>query len=306
MAVPRITHQMVSRSVLTDIHRNAERLARTQARLSSGREITRPSDNPYATSRALSLRSDLEATRQHQRNVSDALAWQGVTDVALGKVTDTLQRVRELTVQGASDAAGPLARESIAAEIDQLVEALKQEASASYGGRYVLSGTATQTRPYAPGAGGDVYAGDGGTIAREIGPGVAVNVNIVAGDLLGSGQAAADGRLLHVLRDIADHLRAGTTAGGEALRTTDLVRLDANLNELLRLRAASGATGNRLATAASRLAEVEETTTRLLSQTEDVDFAKAMVDFSLQQNAYQAALRSGANIVQASLLDFLR
>lgn len=306
MAVPRITHQMVSRAVLTDVHRNAERLARTQAKLSSGREISRPSDDPYATSRALSLRSDLEATRQHQRNVSDALAWQGVTDVALGKVTDTLQRVRELTVQGASDAAGPLARESIAAEIDQLVEALKQEASASYGGRYVLSGTATQTRPYAPGAAGDAYAGDAGTIAREIGPGVAINVNVVAADLLGSGQAAADGRLLHVLRDVAGHLRGGTTADADALRTTDLVRLDANLNELLRLRAASGATGNRLATAASRLAEVEETTTRLLSETEDVDFAKAMVDFSLQQNAYQAALRSGANIVQASLLDFLR
>lgn len=306
MALPRITHQMLSRSVLVDINRNAEQLARTQARLSSGREITRPSDNPYATSRALALRSDLEATRQHQRNVSDALAWQGVTDVALGKVTDTVQRVRELTVQAASDAAGPLARESIAAEIDQLVEALKQEASASYAGRYVLSGTATQTRPYTPGAAGDAYAGDTGTIAREIGPSVAVGVNVVAADVLGSGQAAADGRLLHVLRDIADHLRAGTTAGGEALRTTDLVRLDTNLNELLRLRAASGATGNRLATAASRLAEVEETTTRLLSQTEDVDFAKTMVDFSLQQNAYQAALRSGANIVQASLLDFLR
>jgi hypothetical protein len=31
-----------------------------------------------------------------------------------------------------------------------------------------------------------------------------------------------------------------------------------------------------------------------------------MVDYSTQQAAYRAALQSGANIVQASLLDFLK
>lgn len=302
----RITHGMVSRHVLSDLNQAAERLARTQRKLSSGREITRPSDDPYGTSRALTLRSDLEGTRQHLRNVSDALAWQGVTDVALARVTDVLHRVRELTVQGASDATGPLARASIAAEIDQLAEALKQEANASYGGRYVLAGTATKTRPYSPGTGGDAYAGDAGAISREIGPGVTVPVNVRGSDLLGSGQAAADGRLLHALRDIADHLRGGTTADAEALRTVDLARLDANLDELTRIRAEVGATGARLESAAARLAEVEETTLRLLSEVEDADMAKAMVDYSMQQSAYHAALKSGANIVQASLLDFLR
>jgi flagellar hook-associated protein 3 FlgL len=302
----RITHQMIARTVLADVNRSADRLAQTQSKLSSGREITRPSDDPYGTGRALSLRSELEGTRQHQRNVNDALAWQTVTDVALGTITDTVQRARELTVQGASDAAGPLARENIAAEIDQLVESVKQEASSSYGGRFVLAGSATQTRPYSPGVAGDAYAGDSSPIAREIGPGVSVVVNAVASDVLGSGQAAGDNRLLDVLRDIADHLRSGTVADGDALRTTDLSRLDDNLSEILRVRAGSGAIGNRLEAAGTRLAEVEETTGKLLSETEDADFAKTMVDFSLQQNAYQAALRSGANIVQASLLDFLR
>jgi len=33
--------------------------------------------------------------------------------------------------------------------------------------------------------------------------------------------------------------------------------------------------------------------------------AKTMIDFSMQQTVYQSALRAGANIVQASLLDFL-
>ena len=43
-----------------------------------------------------------------------------------------------------------------------------------------------------------------------------------------------------------------------------------------------------------------------LSETEDADMAKVLTDFSMQQSVYQAALKSGANIVQASLLDFLQ
>ena len=46
--------------------------------------------------------------------------------------------------------------------------------------------------------------------------------------------------------------------------------------------------------------------TEQLSNTEDADIAKTMIDFNSQSAAYQASLRAGANIVQASLMDFLR
>ena len=56
----------------------------------------------------------------------------------------------------------------------------------------------------------------------------------------------------------------------------------------------------------SRLGQYAETTTRQLSETEDADFAQTMIDLNSQQAAYQAALKAGANIVQSSLMDFLR
>jgi flagellar hook-associated protein 3 FlgL len=299
----RITNAMVARSVLSDLNRADETLGQTQRRLSSGNQITRPSDDPYGTSRAMDLRGDLEGVRQYQRNVDDALAFNGVTDVALSKVSDAINRVHELTVQGASDSAGPVAKQAIAAELDQIIESIKQEANASYAGQYVLAGTATSTRPYGNGVAGDVYAGDTAAINREIGPGVTLKVNAVASDVLGNG---SDGKLLAVLRGISAHLKSGTAADANSLRTTDLASLDASGDTLSAVRAAVGATANRLQTAQARLQEVEETNTKLLSDIEDADMAKTMVDYSMQQSAYQAALRSGANIVQASLLDFLR
>jgi flagellar hook-associated protein 3 FlgL len=301
----RITNQMISRNVLSDLNDVSARLAKTQERMSSGKQITRPSDDPYGTSRALALSTDIAGTQQYQRNVGEAVAWQNITDAALSKINDAVQRARELTIQSSNDAAGQAARSNAAAEIDQLIETIKGEANASYGGRYVFGGTATNVKPYAVG-GADAYAGNGAAVAREIGPGVSVQVNVVGQQVLGDGQTANDGKLLDVLRDVAQHLRGGTIADANTLRSTDLQGLDANLDALTQARATVGATTNRLEAADARLSQVEESTSKLLSDVQDADMAQTLVDYSMQQNVYQSALHAGANIIQQSLLDFLR
>jgi flagellar hook-associated protein 3 FlgL len=301
----RITNQMVARSILQDINDVSGRMSATKQKLASGKEITRPSDDPYGTSRALSLRSDVAAAQQYQRNVTEAVSWQNITDAALSKMTDAIHRARELTLQGANDTVGTSAREAIASEIDQLIESVKGEANASYGGRYVFSGTLTATRPYTV-SGVDTYGGNANPVAREIGPAVAVQVNVIGESLLGNGQGANDALILDNLRDVAQHLRSGTTADMNTLRTTDLQNLDANLQRLVQARATVGATTNRLEAADARLAEVEEAALKLLTEVEDADMAKTMVEFSMQNSVYQSALQAGARIVQQSLLDWLR
>jgi flagellar hook-associated protein 3 FlgL len=300
----RITTLMSSRTILSDLNDNASRLSNLQEKLSSGKQITKPSDDPYGTSRALGLRGDVAGLQQQQQNVADGTGWLNTSDTALSQVSDAVQRVRELLVQSGNDSAGQQARSSAADEIDQLTESIKQEADVKYGDHYIFSGTATDTAPYALG-GADTYAGDGGSVTREIGPQIQVPINSDISGLLGNGQAAADGKLLDTLRTISANLRGGTTADGNALRTTDLQSLDANLDTLSGMRADVGARTNRLAMADSRLQSLEQNSTQLLSDTEDADVAKTMIDYSTQQAAYTAALRAGATIVQSSLLDFL-
>ncbi len=300
----RVTTLMSSRATLRDLNEGYARLNRLQGQLSSGKQITRPSDDPYGTSRALSLRGEIDGLDQYQRNVDDGTGWLNTSDTALGQMSDVLARVRELLVNGGTDTAGPSARAAMADEIDQLTESVKQEADVQYGGRSVFSGTATDTPPYALG-GADTYAGDAGTITRAIGPGVEIPINTDVRTLLGDGQGAGDDKLLNTLRDISDHLRGGTTADANALRSTDMQRLDASLDTLNGIRADVGARTNRLAIASSRLSGLNLNATQLLSNTQDADMAQTITEYTTQQAAYNAALRAGANIVQTSLLDFL-
>ena len=303
----RLSNQMLARNTLSQLQDVSNDLYRTQRRMSSGKEITKASDDPFGTTRAMSGRRDLEEIKQLQKNVDDAASWQSVTDTALARITDVVQRSRELLISGGNDTNSSVQRESIAKEIDQLIETAKTEANGAYGGRYIFSGTETATRPYNVG-GTDAYAGNGGNIVRTIGPGVSIPVNVRGADFLGGDPAVTqpDGLLLTTLRDIATHLRGGTPADNVALRGTDIQALDRNLDNINSIRATVGATTNRLETATLRLRELEESSTEDLSKVEDADMAKTLTNFSLQQAVYQSALKTGANIVQNSLLDFLR
>jgi flagellar hook-associated protein 3 FlgL len=294
----RITQNMMSRTLLSDLQNVTDRLSRTQSKLSSGKELTAPSDDPFATSRALQMRADLAQNQQYQRNVDEANSWQSSADTSLSKVGDIVLRVRDLVVQGASDTVGSAARASIAAEITQLIDSVKSEGNANYAGRFIFSGSATLTQPYQMGA-SDAYAGNGEVVKREIGPGVQIDLNQPGINLFGD----SSGGLLATLRTIVSDLQSNN---GAALQNGDLTALDVAHDQVTLTRAVVGASQNRLETAASRLQELEQSTTQMLSNTEDADMAKTLVDFSTQQAVYQSALRSGAQIIQPSLMDFLK
>jgi len=296
----RVTQGMTSRSILQDLDNSRSRLGTIQREISSTKRISKPSDDPFGTGRTLQLSSELEGFKQYKSNVDDGTGWVTATEASLSHITETLQRARELLVQGGNDSNGQVAREGIAAEIEALTEAVKQEANVTFDGRFIFSGTETETRPYELGA-SDAYSGNEGSIKRVIGTGVELPINVNIKELLGEGNAAGDNKLL----DVATDLRGGTKENAENLRGTDLSRLSDNLDELTRVRAVVGATTNRLTTAGTRLEQLEEASLAQLSAVRDTDMPQAIVEFSTQQTAYETALRAAAKIIQPSLMDFL-
>ncbi|WP_372788458.1 flagellar hook-associated protein FlgL [Paraconexibacter sp.] len=300
----RITHTMLSSRLLMDLRRQDNAIAEAQRQVATGRRVDRPSDDPAAAHAAIRQRGEIAGLQRYQQGAAEAADWTQATDTALGGLADVLHRARELALQGANGSLSAANRENIAAEIDQLVQSAKDRANVKVGDQYLMSGTATSTAPYATGS--DAYAGDTGLVLREIGPGVTVQVSTLGSAILGSGQGAADAKLLDTLRTVADHLRGGTAADLQALRTTDLQNLEANLDTISQARATNGATAARLESAQNRLADLELAGSVRLSRLEDADMAEAMLELSTRQSAYQAALRSGATVIQQSLMDFLR
>jgi flagellar hook-associated protein 3 FlgL len=300
----RITNAMVTGSTLTDINSALAAMERSESELSSGKSILKPSDNPYGASRSVELQSTLDGLKSYANNVQDGTSWVNTASSAMQSIDDVGQRVRELLVESSSGVNNQTDLNGIADEVDQLTEAVKQDANTQYAGQYVFSGTATDVAPYESGA-EDTFKGNTASVTRAIAPGASVNVTSNLSSVLGNGQTPGDGKLLDVLRTISQNLRSGTPEGLKALSGEDLTKLESSIDSLTQLQASAGSVTDQMRVAGSRIEDLQVTTTETLSNTQDADIAKTSITFSNQQAAYDAALRAGASIVQESLLEFL-
>jgi flagellar hook-associated protein 3 FlgL len=291
----RITNSMPQRHVLADLQRVQQRLSEAQNQVSSGKRIEKPSDDPLGTARAMRLQSDLDTSSMYRTGVNESQSWLNATDAALSSLNDVVQHVGELTVQAANGSTSGDARKSIQTQIDQLTEEAKSILNQAYDGRYLFSGTKTDTPPYDPNsATPDAYQGDANPVLRQIGPGVTVQVNITGDDVLSG--------LLPALRTLSSDL---ANNDGTAL-SHDISTIDDGLKNLADKRAQVGAVTNRVTAAGTRLDDISDVTTKLLSDTQDADLPKALTDLAMQQNALQSALRGGSTLIQQSLMDFLQ
>ena len=297
----RITTQMTASMTLNDLQQSLNRLDTTQQQLSSGKKLNQPSDDPYGTSQAMSLNGQLSSLNDYTNNITDGTAWTQQATTSLGDIDSMVQRVRELVVQASNGTYTQSDLNASAAEVNQLIDAIKQEANASYNGQYIFSGTSTGTAPYQTGS-TDTYQGGTGSVNRLIGPNTTLSVNTNISSLLGNGQASGDGGLLDTLRTIVSDMQSGNTG---AIGGADLKNLDSNFGTLTQMEANVGAITNRLTLASTRIQQLQNSDTAALSNVQDADMATVAINFSTEQAAYSAALKAGANIVQSSLLDFL-
>ncbi len=300
----RITPQMQSGVMLANINNDLAALDNTQNQLSTGMKILQPSDDPAGMALSLQLSGQISALNNYSANVNDGTAWANTASAALQSIQQITQTARTLVVEANDGTMNASDQQTISTEISQLVDQIKDTANTQYDGMYIFSGSQTTTAPYQS-ATGDVYNGDSGSVTRTIGPGTTTAVNAQLSSVLGQGQQAnggqGDGLLLNTLETIGQDVTGGTSTD----LGNDLSSLDSNISSLESLQAQVGSVQDQLSMASSRLMSFQTADQSQLANTEDVDMGSASINFSTEQAAYSAALQSGAQIIQTSLLNFL-
>ncbi len=142
----RITNKMMTNNALYNINNNKNLLSNLEQQYSSGKKITKPSDDPIVAVRALKFRTNLsELNQYYEKNIPDALAWMDVTESALNTVNDIITSMNTYCNQGANDYPTAEDRNAIATTLTELKGQLYQEGNTNYAGRYVFSGYKTDT-----------------------------------------------------------------------------------------------------------------------------------------------------------------
>ncbi len=297
----RITPEMQASVMLANINTDLAAVDKSQNELSTGLQITQPSDNPYATALSMQLSGQLAAMQSYSDNISDGTAWANTASTALQSIQQMVQSARTLVVEGANGTLDANDRASVAGQISDIVEEIKDTANTQYDGMYVFSGTATSTAPYQAGAGAsDAFQGNTDPIYRTIGPAGTPTLQVNADLSSVLNDSASGPGMLSTLEQAATDVASGSSNLG-----TDLDNLDTNLGAFESLQGTVGAIQDRLSMAATRINSFQLTDQTELANTEDVDMAQASINYSTEQAAYTAALQTGAQIVQTSLVNFV-
>lgn len=285
--------------------------------MSDGKAIHRPSDDPIKTIRSLRFNTNLRLNEQYTQNVKDAQSWMTSSDAALSDVSSVMIRVKELTVKsgGSLDETGYGA---IAAEIDGIINHLVQVGNTKIGDRYIFSGQMDKTMPFeriTNSSGQDVvvYRGDTNKISMPIRPGEANpdqdSVNLTGDEIFGPLVVDADG---NQTLDVFNHLisikeELQKTPPDVSELTGDLLGfVDSDHTQLLTAQTRLGVRMSQYEMTENLMQTDYITITGDIAANEDIDMAKAIIQFNTSDNIYNAALAVGAKILPHSLVDFLR
>ena len=269
-----INHNMNALNAHRNMGMNTNAAGKSMEKLSSGLRINRAGDDAAGLAISEKMRGQIRGLDQASRNSQDGISLIQTAEGALNETHNILQRMRELSVQGANDTNVSVDRAAIKTELDQLSSEITRIAEQTqFNKQDILAGAATVNI--------QVGANSGQTISISLKTMDAAALKVVGGTL-----------------DVT------TTTKANVL--TDA--LDTAIENVSTHRSSLGALQNRLEHTISNLNNTSENLTAAESRVRDVDMAKEMMSFSknnILQQAAQAMLAQ-ANQQPQGVLQLLR
>ena len=143
----RITNSMLSSNYLRNVKRNMNNMQTLQNQLSSGKEISKASDNPYVASRSMQLNGEISYNKQYDENIKDTSNWLDTTDTALSQMGNIFGRIETLLVSAGNGTYKEDERTAIQDEVKEKVNELSQVLNTSFDGSYIFGGTKITSKP---------------------------------------------------------------------------------------------------------------------------------------------------------------
>lgn len=301
------------------------KLSETQMKLSSGKRILTPAEDPAAAARLLDLDQVTKQTEQYQDNIAMARQRLSLEEANVQAVVDVLFRAKQLAVQGLNDTYSQVDRAAIASELDQLNEHLLGLANTkNANGEYIFAGYATDTQPYAKGPAFDItlvpgspvssypYFGDSNERELQIGPSRLVTDGNYGEQVFGVSQVAPTdtapldpamgqqpGNLFEIVEKLAVSLRDDDPQG------VSLTELDEALKRVVSVQTTIGARMHALERQESTNADYVLDMQTVSSEIGDLDFAEAISQFNLQNVSLQAAQQAYTKVQNLTLFNYL-
>ena len=136
----------MQRNNLSNINTNKVYQDKLSTQMSTQKKVSRPSDDPVVSIRALRLRSNVtEVTQYYSKNIPDAVSWLDVTEDALKNLTEIITNMIKQCTKASNGDLKSADRQIILEQLKALGDEVYSTGDADYAGRYVFTGYRTDT-----------------------------------------------------------------------------------------------------------------------------------------------------------------
>lgn len=288
----------------TNLSRPAGRLGVLYGQLTSGRRLEKPSDDPMATARAVQGQAALDelASRKFVLQMGKQLV--GAADGALGQISSSLSRCKDLALQGTAPTLNADERSALAQEIRSLSSALVTTANTQVQGQYIFAGTQTHTMPFEAADDANLpvlYHGNHQQVIYTLTQSDRAPAGLTGSQVFNYPDATGTRPIAGVDQDVFSLLDnvAEAVERGDVNALTDLsAQLDASYSHVVGARGQAGVIAQRYERGLNVADDTELRVKDLLSTDQDVDYASAISDLSREQTVYQAALSMTSKLLE--------
>ena len=284
-----INTNIASLNAQRNLNSSQSSLATSMQRLSSGLRVNSAKDDAAGLAIAERMNAQARGMSVAMRNANDGISLAQTAEGALGKVADSLQRMRELAIQARNATNADSDKDSLDKEFGELAKEIQRvTAGTTFNGKYILGQDAALPQTFQVGP--NTTSNDEITVTT---PNMSADTTItqVSGsDTSGAGRAVID-----------------RTADAAAIATV-VANIDTALDTVNSQRATLGATQNRFDAVISNLQVAYENQTAARSRIMDADFAVETSNLSRAQILQQAgnAMVAQANQLPQQVLSLLK
>ncbi len=292
----RITQSILYDTFVSDIMRMQRSIYEYSKKLSSGKDVNAPSDDPVKTNAILTSDTLLANLNQYQRNIDSTLTYLATAEQTFSSTKDVLTRLQEITVAMSSGFSDAGARSNAAIEVQTLLDQLISFGNTQVDGKYMFSGYKTDTIAFdSVGA----YGGDTNKHSVRIDANSTISVGINGGEVF-----TGVGGGIDIYQSVTDLVTALNADDGTSILAA-IGTLESSFDQISDAMSDVGAKLSRINAASSNLSNLELRTRIHLSELEDVDIIEVISKLQGTQAALEASLTSAGKVFNVNIFNYL-
>ncbi|QIZ76780.1 flagellar hook-associated protein FlgL [Ferrimonas lipolytica] len=301
----RVASQQLYTSSVYSMQQTTQAITDTMLQMSYGKSILAPSDDPIGAVKVMGLESDTNQANQYLDNISTLSDYYGRAESTLLSMNDTLLRATEIVTAAGSSTTTAEGRQAYAEELRSIQSSLVDFAnSQDDNGNYLFAGNATTTEPVTIDSNGDyVYAGNSDTREVPISESSSLEVNYPGDELFFSGT----NDIFNELNDYIEVLEDPTLSPGDpqfdAAQAEMTAVLDETRGSINSAMTSMGSKQNTLTMMETHHKDMVLYNSKVIGETEDLDYAEAMTDYTQNLTVLQATQSTYVKIANLSLFN---